>query len=232
MKNNIYLLVASLASAQAFAIQEIPDSSINDAAIASIENGETVIRYNPENCGALGDQICKFYLSHEYGHIALGHQIGEAYTIEEEYAADCWVTQNAPEHLAKAAYVYFMNEGEMNGWAYGSGTQRAENISECPEAAVSEKPDSSANSDNQKKGKSHFNHFWADAVFADIEGQYPSIFPYSGTYAWEYLTSNGGITYDKKYYNGSALSEENGHLFYKLFGGVWYLWGPISQWRI
>jgi hypothetical protein len=134
--------------------------------------------------------------------------------------------------LAKAAYAYFMTEGEMNSWAYGSGTQRAENLSECPKASVSEKPNSSANSANQNKGKSHFNHFWADAVFSDIEGQYSRIFPYSGTYAWEYLTTSGGITYDKKYYNGSALSEENGYLFYKLFGGIWYRWGPISQWRI
>ena len=224
MKKNILIITASLLSTQAFAIQEIPDTTINNFAVASVENETTVIRYNPESCDALGDSMCKFFLSREYGHIALEHPLGSNYTEEEENEADCWVTQNAPENLTQSAYEYFSNN------SHNEAIQRAERLSECPKAPVFEKPSISEISGKRIQAKSNFNHYKADRVFRDIENKYSFYFPYSGTYGWEYITSYGAITYDKKYYNGSALSEERGGLYYKLFGGNWNYWGPISHW--
>lgn len=231
MKTHYILLAASLLSSNAFAVHEIADTRITqDLASTVLENGEPTIRFNPEYCQALGDKVCHFFLSHEYGHIALGHPLGVSYTASEAYAADCWVAQNAPEDLAKAAYSYFSNAGKMGSWSFGSAQQRAENLATCPTTSSTDKPIGDY-PPNQIQAKSSFNHYWADIVFADIEKDYASYFPYSFTFAWEYNFS-GTISYQKKYYNGSALAEEKGGLYYKILGGNWKYWGPITSWRV
>ena len=172
MKKNMFILAATLLSSQAFAIQEVPDSNINEIARTTMKNGESVIRYNPEYCEELGDQVCHFFLSHEYGHIALGHTLSGAFTVEEENAADCWVTQNAPKDLSKAAYAYFNNEDNIDG-DHDSSAQRAENLSQCPKAKpISEELSENNNSDTQQQAESlsvqpraFFTHFRADRNF-------------------------------------------------------------------
>ncbi len=231
MKKNIFILAATLVSSQAFAIQEVPDSSINEIARTTMENGETVIRYNPEYCEELGDQVCHFFLSHEYGHIALEHTLGGDFTVEEENAADCWVTQNAPIDLSKAAYAYFKNEDNIEG-DHDSSAQRAENLSNCPEeASISEKQHSSDNSNNQKQIRSRFNHYRADEVFATLERSYPQYFPESSfgiRYGVEAFYRGNSI-YLKKYRNGSALVEYKGSLYFKIpvLGIDWTYSGPL-----
>lgn len=235
---HLVILAASLFAGQALAIQEVPDASINDIATSAMVNGEAAIRFHPELCNAVGDQVCKFFISRQYGHVALKHNVGGNHTFEEEKAADCWVVQNAPADLAKAAYLHFLNEGNMGNWAYGSGQQRAQSLTECATAkTVEAKPSveitvDQAAATNQLQPKSSFNHYWADRVFADAERKYPSLFPYSGLYGVEYRDTNGFINYDKNYHNGSGLSEFRGGLFYKLFGSAWYYWGPIVLWSI
>lgn len=234
MKKNIFILTVSLLSNQAFAVQEIPDANINDIAITTIENNETIIRYNPEYCESMGEQVCDFFLSHEYGHISLGHPIGGEYTLEEEYAADCWVTQHAPEDLSKATYAYLVNGGNMGSWDYSSTTERAENISQCPNMSVFKNTEINSKSANQKQTKSRFNHYRADAVYADIERIYPQFFPRSSNkYGREGLI-DGYVAYLKAYRTGSALMEYRGVLFYTVpsLGIDWTAWGPISNWRI
>ncbi len=213
----------------AFAIQEIPDTSINETAIASVENGETVIRYNPEYCETLGEQVCHFFISHEYGHIALNHPLGAEYTEEEENVADCWVTQNAPIDLSKAAYAYFTNAENTDG-DIDSSAQRAENISNCSEkTSTSEKQHSTENLTNQKQTRSRFNHYSADLDIIWLEINYPHLFPES-SFGYRYGEEGfykGNSIYLKSYQNGSALVEYKGSLYYKApaFGIGWtYLW--------
>lgn len=239
MKKNIFILAASLLSSQAFAIQEVPDSTINEVAKTTMENGEAVIRYNPEYCEELGDQVCHFFLSHEYGHIALDHTLGGDYTEDEENAADCWVTQNAPKELSKAAYFYFTTKDTLDGDT-DSAAQRAKNISECPkEKPIAKELFKTNKIVNRKKSerqsiqeRTFFDHSQADAIFFTIEsGRYGYLFPrYSAYFAEEYIFSDGSVMYVKEYYNGSALTDYNGGLWYKLFGGDWVYVNQISDW--
>jgi len=225
MKKNIFIRAATLLSSRVFAIQEVPDTSINETAIASVENGETIIRYNPEYCETLGEQVCQFFISHEYGHIALNHPLGGVYTEEEENTADCWVTQNAPIDLSKAAYTYFTNEENVDE-DIDSSAQRAENISNCSEdASVSEKQQSGVNSTNQKQTRSRFNHYGADVHFVRLERDYPHLFPES-SFGYRYGNEGfyrGNSIYLKSYRNGSALVEYKGFIYYKApaFGVGW-----------
>jgi hypothetical protein len=239
MKKNILILAASLLSSQAFAIQEIPDTNINEAAISSIENGETVIRYNPEYCETLGEQVCHFFISHEYGHIALQHPLGGEYTEEEENAADCWVTQNAPIDLSKAAYAYFTTKDPLDG-DIDSAAHRAKNISECPRKKPITKQFFEKNKiANHKKAERQsiqeralFDHSQADAIFFTIEsGRYGYLFTrYSSYSAVEYIYNDWSVGYIKEYYNGSGLMEYQGGLYYKIFGGNWIYYNRISSW--
>lgn len=230
---HLVILATALFAGQALATQEIPDAGINDIATSATVNGEAVIRYHPELCNTLGDQVCKFFISRQYGHIALKHNLGGNYTFEEEKAADCWVVQNAPLELSKAAYTHFNNGGYMGHWPYGSGPQRALSLLECPADPVTQQSLAKDNSDepaSQIKPKGHFDHYLADLVFADVQKRYPSYFPKSSTYAWEY-NSNGHIIYMISFYNGSALAETGRKGFwYKIQGGDWKYWGPIASW--
>lgn len=215
MKKIILIIAASLFSIQAFSVQKILDTNLSEFAVASIENNEAVIRYNPEYCEMQTSQLCEFFISHEHGHIALGHSLGGEYTVVEEYAADCWVIQNTPEDISKSAYVYFSNKGYMD-----SDAERAKNILNCPKEEIffSEKQLSTDQLSKRKQTRSRYNHFEADSMFRYYELIYPQYFPISffeGNYAYEHV-SNGLIQYTKTYSNGSELAEYNGFLYYRI----------------
>lgn len=228
MKKKIIILAASLLSAQAFAAQEIPDTSINEFAIASMENNEAVIRYNPEYCETQNSEVCEFFISHEHAHIALKHTLGGEYTTEEKYAADCWVTQNAPEELSKSAYTYFTNKTDEGS------SERANNITNCSNNKTSS-PKEQLSSDelsNEKQSKSRFNHYRADAVFANLERRFPWAFPRSfwgSKYGNEYRSNEGYIGYAKHYRNGSALIEYRGYLYFRVGNNPYIQWGLIRK---
>lgn len=130
MRNFLFILLL-VVPFKAFAVQEIPEPSIQDIAITTILNGEVVILYNPNYCQQMGLLVCNFFRSHEYGHVNLGHPLLGTYPQQAEFEADCWAAQNAPLDQVLSAYQYFMNEGFMGDWSHGTGFQRAQRIAVC-----------------------------------------------------------------------------------------------------
>lgn len=122
------------ATLSAWAVEEIPDTSVNDIAITTMRNGQIVIIYNPTYCMQLGNLVCNFFRAHEYGHVNLGHPILGTHPQQAEFEADCWAAKNAPLSEVQAAFQHFMASGDMGNWSHGTGIQRAKRIAACAQS--------------------------------------------------------------------------------------------------
>ncbi|RQP21142.1 hypothetical protein [Piscinibacter terrae] len=131
MKKLIAIVSLELATLNAWAVPEIPDTRISDIAITTVINGQVAIVFNPIYCQQLGPLVCNFFRAHEYGHVNLGHPIRATHPQQAEFEADCWAARNAPLIQVQAAYQHFMANGFMGDWSHGTGVQRAQRVAAC-----------------------------------------------------------------------------------------------------
>lgn len=92
-----------------------------------------VIIYTPNACFAIG-AACGFFRTHEYGHIAMGHQFLQpgAYPARLEAQADCWAAENGvPREIYAAVQLFLAGGSSPNLRVYGNPIQRAERVRSC-----------------------------------------------------------------------------------------------------
>ena len=70
-------------------VASILDYSIDDVAVARIEQGQAVIRYNPNALAQMSGPTRRFFYVHECAHHALGHTVQHP-SLSNEKEADCW----------------------------------------------------------------------------------------------------------------------------------------------
>jgi hypothetical protein len=122
------------------AVASIPNSNINDIAIAAEDRaGRPVIYYNAFVVARVNRQTRLFFYAHECGHHALGHPL-RGMVLGQEQEADCWgITTLYRRHLVSdsdvaviQADVARMGRGD---WSHLPGPARAINLVSCLEAA-------------------------------------------------------------------------------------------------
>ena len=129
------LLIAALTSMPVAAqVPEIPDPNLPDIAMVQAHPlYGAIIIYTPITCRAIGP-ACGFFRAHEYGHIAMGHQLAHpaSYPARREADADCWAAGRARPDEVLAAWQLFMSGRSSANWAvYGNPIQRAERVRFC-----------------------------------------------------------------------------------------------------
>ena len=127
-----FFLVAALFSGRVSSqVPEIPNPQLPDIAMVTTDRyGNPVIIYNPMLCQQAGQALCGFYRTHEYGHVALGHTIRQAWPWQKEAEADCWAAQHASRSEVLAAYQWFSSGGGASP-IHGSSWQRAARLEAC-----------------------------------------------------------------------------------------------------
>jgi len=144
------LLLVGIESA--LAVPEIPDSSLQDIAMASWYRGPLpgtpfydgpVIYYNPSVVRSVGPELASFFKAHEYCHVMLNH-IERANFSGDPYST-AWIRQgleleadtcavrvrmgeNNPR-VVRAALSFFINQGQSSADAnHPPGSVRAQTI--------------------------------------------------------------------------------------------------------
>ncbi len=134
-------------------VAEIASTRIKDVAIAEVDRPDPVIYYNPDLANRYGPLLTRFFLAHEYGHIARQHsrlklQPLQAYVRDsvlraQELEADCYAASQegtGGRDAAEAALRFFSRLGPFRFDAeHPTGAQRAARILEClpgPRTAV------------------------------------------------------------------------------------------------
>jgi len=126
-------------------IAEIASDTIGDIAVAAVDQASPVIYYNPSMVRRYGPLLTRFFLAHEYGHIAQRHtRAGFADLSEptrdsifrtQELAADCYAAAlEGPDARAatEAALRFFSRLGPFRFDAeHPTGAQRAARILMC-----------------------------------------------------------------------------------------------------
>ena len=129
--NLIFILIAAVslpAATVSAQVPEIPVRGMRGVASVQIErNGQQTIRYNPRTCAEFGPDLCAFFRTHEYGHVALNHLRNGTPTRQAEYEADQWAARNASP-AAVAAAVKFFSQGSGGSLRHGSARSRAERV--------------------------------------------------------------------------------------------------------
>lgn len=143
------LLGAAAAQAQGLhlvpGVEEIASDTIADVALATLDRGAVAIYYNPLLTSRYGPQLTRFFLAHEYGHVA-GHHTRAGYSglpretrdsiyRELELQADCYAAGlPGPEFRAatEAALRFFTRLAPFRFDAeHPTGAQRVERILLC-----------------------------------------------------------------------------------------------------
>lgn len=156
------LLLGTLASAAPLAaaqqtqepltnVRVVEATWIRDVAMMRREGGRPVIYINPRLLDRFGPVMRDFFIAHEYGHVAHGHDAGEftwqhhdappvdslfARTRQrQELEADCYATRTLAEsepETVGAALRFFNRMGpfRFDAW-HPSGSQRAAKILAC-----------------------------------------------------------------------------------------------------
>lgn len=117
MKQRITLLIFLFISICSFSqywspqsgVREIPNYSINDIAVATMDNLGPVIYYNPNVANQIGPLVSAFFRAHEYGHHYLGHVINQNNPF-----AQAWLTLNAENEADAYAVRYHISAGNVN----------------------------------------------------------------------------------------------------------------------
>jgi hypothetical protein len=115
-------------------VASVPDSTINDVAVARREGGHPVIRYNPQVLASISNTSRLFWYLHECGHHVLGH--GFQYVgLQHERDADCWAAVKLKElkqlttnRLNTLAAEFAPNPGD---WSHLPGPMRTMDIVNC-----------------------------------------------------------------------------------------------------
>lgn len=148
------LLVAALwgagsASAQGLhllpGVQELPSDSIGDIAVAAVDLPQPAIYYNPRMVRRYGPLLTRFFLAHEYGHIARKHTRAaiadladatrDSILRAQELEADCYAAGQPGEQArlaTEAAIRFFARLGPFRfDSEHPTGAQRAARILMC-----------------------------------------------------------------------------------------------------
>ncbi len=111
------------------------DYSIRDVAIARIEGGQAVIRYNPNVLSQMTEPTRQFFYVHECAHHALQHAI-RAPSLQSERAADCWAINTMKDKMGLSNYRLNAIQRDIarqgrGDWTHLPGPHRAIDIENC-----------------------------------------------------------------------------------------------------
>lgn len=139
---------------RAEAMQQLVDTrvvasdTLRDVALVMLDGGRPTIYYNPILMQRFGPALSRFFIAHEYGHIAHGHTGGALRTDEagfyafrqrQELDADCYAAERLATDdpiAARAAIAFFARMGPFRyDKVHPSGGQRAAKIASCLPAA-------------------------------------------------------------------------------------------------
>lgn len=126
-------------------VAEVASDRINDIAIAEVDRPDPTIFYNPRIARRYGPLLTRFFIAHEYGHIARQHSryklaLLQAYARDsvlrsQELEADCYAAAlPGPEarDASEAALRFFSRLGPFRfDTEHPTGAQRAAQILEC-----------------------------------------------------------------------------------------------------
>ena len=133
------------------------DYGLPRLALAAMENGKAVVRYNPGQLPGLSPRARLFYFAHECGRLALGQALGTERSIERARQADCWAlatlrrSAELPPDEALRALEVELAVGEAD-WAALPGPARIIDLAACsrPPGAL-RLPDSAPPSEAQSR---------------------------------------------------------------------------------
>src|SRR5262249_53009671 len=126
-------------------VEEVPSDTVDDVAIAKVDLPHPIIYYNPAKAERYGPLLTRFFLAHEYGHIALRHtragfvglttEARDSILVIQELEADCYAAALAGDDAAnasEAAYRFFNRTGPFRfDRQHPTGAQRANRIASC-----------------------------------------------------------------------------------------------------
>lgn len=117
------------------AVASIQDNSVNDVAMAIIENGRPVIRYNTQVLAMMSAPTRRFFYVHECAHHALAHTAAAA-SLQNERQADCWAAKTMRSQLGfsrQEIQAVVADIGKMGraDWTHLPGQYRIIDISQC-----------------------------------------------------------------------------------------------------
>ncbi len=126
-------------------VQEIASDSIGDIAVAAVDVPNPVIYYSPRMVRRYGPLLTRFFLAHEYGHIAHRHtrsgladlpdSTRDAILRAQELEADCYAASQSGDEArsaTEAALRFFVRLGPFRFDAeHPTGAQRAARILMC-----------------------------------------------------------------------------------------------------
>jgi len=126
-------------------VEELASDSIEDIAVATVDLPRPVVYYNPLMARRYGPLLTRFFIAHEYGHIAHRHtrrglselpdEARDSLLRAQELEADCYAAGLAdPEARAatEAAIRFFTRLGPFSFDAvHPTGSQRASMILSC-----------------------------------------------------------------------------------------------------
>jgi len=127
----------------------IPDDTLRDLARTVFEHGRPTIYYNPALMARVGPRLARFFMAHEYGHVAMRHESGAlaagdsgfpAFRQGEELEADCYAAERlGPADAVRAAVVFFRQMGSFRfDDLHPTGHRRADAVLACADIAAPE----------------------------------------------------------------------------------------------
>lgn len=116
-------------------VASILDYSINDVAIARIERGQAVIRYNPNVLAQMSEATRQFFYVHECAHHALQHTVQRP-SLSSERQADCWAIRTMKDNMGLSlnSLRAIQNDITRQGrgdWTHLPGPYRSVDIENC-----------------------------------------------------------------------------------------------------
>ena len=116
-------------------VASVLDPSINDVAMAAIQMGQAVIRYNPGVLASMAEPTRRFFYMHECAHHALAHTVSNP-SLSNERAADCWAIKMMRERMNLSIAELRAIQRDINAmargdWTHLPGQMRAIDIEAC-----------------------------------------------------------------------------------------------------
>jgi hypothetical protein len=125
-------------------VRVAPSDTIRDVAVTAVERGRPTIYYNPGLLAHVGPQLGRFFLAHEFGHIASGHTGGALSAGDPRFAsirrrqeleADCYAAERLGRGdlaSAEAVVQFFARMGSFRfDDLHPTGMERATMIAAC-----------------------------------------------------------------------------------------------------
>jgi hypothetical protein len=121
----------------------LPSDTLGDVAVTVLERGRPVIYFNPVLMGRVGPRLARFFLAHEFGHIAHGDVGGALGSGDatfstarrtQELEADCYAAERLaadPEDIAAVLHFFRLTADFRFDDLHPNGAERAGRISVC-----------------------------------------------------------------------------------------------------